>query len=378
MLDKRRLDRRIIRAIQDQQDEGVTTGKVYNVDPTTQTARVRVAGSTSATSMSIGSSEMTSQLYREVSSGNTPSVLHNGRTITDVSGSTYAGVSSRGTSVIESPGRSGGAPSPHDLGGSHHTGIVRDDQIPQAFLVDGSRPISNNVTLLSGVTIDGMDPSSHIANENAHHQKFIGITTDFGDTALADSGGFVGISSINHYLSVNASGNDIYLGVTASDNPGASASILATNSSGRTTVRDVYVTHDLDLTGATIRSTGDITFDPLGNDILPNRSYAINWGRINNKWAALWASELYVETLVAQDKIGTIGGHVLVGPTTILVSDLLPEHLSITVKHNNLVIGDTVYLEGNGQVEFMRVTSGPDGIGPYTYGVQRYINGGTT
>jgi len=48
---------------------------------------------------------------------------------------------------------------------------------------------------------------------------------------------------------------------------------------------------------------------------------------------------------------------------------------SIVVKHNNLANGDRVYLEANGLVEFMAITSAPSGSGPYTYTVTRDLDG---
>ena len=72
----------------------------------------------------------------------------------------------------------------------------------------------------------------------------------------------------------------------------------------------------------TINPTGDIIVDPLGNDMRPQTNYDINLGLINKKWLSLHAAELWVETLVAQNTIATIGGRILVGPTTTLTTDL--------------------------------------------------------
>lgn len=72
----------------------------------------------------------------------------------------------------------------------------------------------------------------------------------------------------------------------------------------------------------TMTPTGDVIFDPTGNDILPQSNYDLNLGAINKKYLTLHAAELWVETLVAQDTLATIGGRVLVGPTTQLTSDL--------------------------------------------------------
>lgn len=118
---------------------------------------------------------------------------------------------------------------------------------------------------------------------------------------------------------------------------------------------------------------GQVKF--LGKQIDPIVNYDQNLGAIDKKFLSLHAAELWVETLVAQDTIATIGGRILVGPTTALTSDLLAAATSIVVKHNQMVSGDRVYMEANGKVEFMAITSGPSGVGPYTYSVTRNLDG---
>jgi hypothetical protein len=89
---------------------------------------------------------------------------------------------------------------------------------------------------------------------------------------------------------------------------------------------------------------------------------------------------LYVETLVAQDVISTIGGRIMVAPTTTLIADLSSVATTMDVKHNNLVSGDYVYMAsapgGVAQVESMKVTSGATTItGGYRYTVTRNQDG---
>jgi hypothetical protein len=78
--------------------------------------------------------------------------------------------------------------------------------------------------------------------------------------------------------------------------------------------------------------------------------------------------------LVAQNTIATIGGRILVGPTTTLTSDIGTGDTTIYVKHNQMVSGDRVYMESNGKVEFMAITSAPGGVGPYSYTVTRDLD----
>jgi hypothetical protein len=128
-------------------------------------------------------------------------------------------------------------------------------------------------------------------------------------------------------------------------------------------------------TNLTLAPTGDLVLGPTGADVLPNLGYTQNLGALTNKYLTLHAAELWVETLVAQNTIATIGGRVLVGPTTTLTADLSVGATSISVKHNQIANGARIYLEANGALEWMAVTSGPSGTGPYTYTVTRNLDG---
>lgn len=113
-----------------------------------------------------------------------------------------------------------------------------------------------------------------------------------------------------------------------------------------------------------------------GADILPGANYFENLGAIDKKFLTLYAAELWVETLVAQDTIATIGGRILVGPTTSLIAALSTGATTVDVKHNQMASGDCVYMEAAGKVEFMSIDSGPSTItGGYRYTVTRNLDG---
>lgn len=134
------------------------------------------------------------------------------------------------------------------------------------------------------------------------------------------------------------------------------------------------------VTDLTILPGADVILAPVGNDVLPGTGYTVNLGRLTRKYLTLHAAELWVETLVAQNTIATIGGRVLVGPTNILSVDYsaaaVGSVLPIEVKYNNLSVGDVIYFEADGQVEFMRVDFGPGGVdGAWQYTVTRDLDG---
>lgn len=128
-------------------------------------------------------------------------------------------------------------------------------------------------------------------------------------------------------------------------------------------------------TNLTLNPTGDLVLSPTGLDVLPNSGYAVNLGALTNKYLTLHAAELWVETLVAQNTIATIGGRVLVAPTNTLTADIGTGATAISVKYNNLTNGDRVYMEANGAVEWMAIASSASGSGPYTYSVTRNLDG---
>jgi hypothetical protein len=208
--------------------------------------------------------------------------------------------------------------------------------------------------------------------------------------------------------------------ITTSANPGAAASILASNASGNLTLQNVYVPDggfvgvssgvgwtfdntgseleataslridgDLDFVGAqsitttagnlTLAPAGDLVLNPTGDDVLPDSGYDINLGSITKKYLTLHAAELWVQTLVAQDVLATIGGRIITAPTTMLATDLGSGagDTTITVEHNNLANGDTVVLEADGNVEWMLVGSAAsdNGDGTYDYTVTRDRDG---
>ncbi len=123
----------------------------------------------------------------------------------------------------------------------------------------------------------------------------------------------------------------------------------------------------------TFSDNGRVEF---GQDALPLLGYSGNLGALDRKWLTLHAAELWVETLVAQNTLATIGGRVLVGPTTPLIADVSAGATTIDVKYNNLASGDRVYLEANGKVEFLAITSGASAItGGFRYSVTRNLDG---
>jgi hypothetical protein len=117
------------------------------------------------------------------------------------------------------------------------------------------------------------------------------------------------------------------------------------------------------LGNSSITDASDIVLDPVGNDVLPANNFDVSLGSTDKKFLTVWASELWVETLVAQQTLATIGGRVLVSPTNILARDAAPGDTTIYVKYNSFKLqgggeaGSKIVMESNGKYEIMHVTT---------------------
>lgn len=109
-------------------------------------------------------------------------------------------------------------------------------------------------------------------------------------------------------------------------------------------------------TNGTIAPAGDLVLDPGGDDVLPALNYDITLGGPSSKFKSAHIAELVVDTLVASTVRSTIGGRIMVAPTTELLVDLATSDTTIAVRHNILAVGDILHFEARGNVEFMAVT----------------------
>lgn len=274
--------------------------------------------------------------------------------------------------------------------GSRHTHrmLPTHAALPDIGPADHHSPVTVGNT---GLSIAGQQVSLRLATVS-------GLEVSSG-LRLADSIAGNGLSIANKVLSVGVSGLGLSVGadavtLTSSSNPGAAASILASDASGYLQLTRIGLNraplYPLHVAGATqqvrvdyndsnylsltvgsdgaatlatvgasgnlnLNPGGDVVFDPTGNDLLPATGYDLNLGSLQRKYLTLHAAELWVETLVAQNTIATIGGRILVGPTTKLTRDVSDSTTLIDVEHNSLAYGDVVYLEANGKVEFLRI-----------------------
>lgn len=114
----------------------------------------------------------------------------------------------------------------------------------------------------------------------------------------------------------------------------------------------------------------------IAGDLYARAGNAWNMGADGTPWGAIYASELHVGNLIAENKIATTGGRILVSPSTKVILAMTTGATTIDVAANTLTSGDRIYLESTGKLEWMAVTSGSTAVtGGYRYSVTRNLNG---
>ncbi len=135
---------------------------------------------------------------------------------------------------------------------------------------------------------------------------------------------------------------------------------------------------DISVTGTgVVNFSGNNAFR-FDQSLEPEVTMTKNLGSQSKKWLSIHAGELIVENLVAQDVMATIGGRIIVAPTTKLMLAITSGESFITTEHDIFEINDIAYLQsapsGVAQVEAMRIISTSGGSGPYAYGVTRNVD----
>jgi len=242
------------------------------------------------------------------------------------------------------------------------TGLQIDDTIAGNGLTISSKVLAINLGSPSGLEIatDALQVADTIAGDGLTITgKVLAVGVGAGLSVAADSVYLTTPGTLTVTSANTAAGSHTHA-ITASANPGAATALLKSDSSGYLQLvrlgLQVAPLYPLHVAGATeqfrleyntanytsfvadstgtltitptnnlnLYAAGNVVFDPTGNDILPATSYDLNIGQLFKKYLTLHAAELWVETLVAQDTIATIGGRILVGPTTTLTRDLKP------------------------------------------------------
>ena len=238
----------------------------------------------------------------------------------------------------------------------------------------------NTITFADGTAINAVVSATDTVTINN-----TGVTSNVAGTAIGVSGATGAVTISNTGVISNVAGTGISVSSATGNVTVANTGVVSV--SGTSNEVDVSaatgsvaiglpnaVTVATSLTTPRIISSGDITLEPAGEDVLPLGNADIDMGDYNRMFRTLYASELYVETLVAQDVLATIGGRIMVAPTTKLIADLSSGATTIDVEHNNIT-GKYVIMKtapgGIAQTETFKISSSsPSSItGGYRYNI---------
>ncbi len=168
---------------------------------------------------------------------------------------------------------------------SDYITINGDLDVTDTFDVTGAATFGNNATITGVLSVAANTDSTHIIGRSR---------IDYA--AAADSATFA------HY-----------------DYSTSASAALAQFSSGATQLQAAASQYiDLAIDGSAIWTVNEERLNPQS-------SMVIDVGDYNRMVRTLFAAELYVQTLVAQEVISTIGGQILVAPTTKLMADVTGE-----------------------------------------------------
>lgn len=204
----------------------------------------------------------------------------------------------------------------------------------EALQVDGNVDINGDVDIAGNLTVDFAE--SGTGDTDVSNNFNAGKNVVLNDDTIALNGGVV---NDTHTTTVHGV-TTIYNDTKIQHQPGAGESQLEVaydaNNAVKITVNDSGTTD--------IVADGNIILNPsIG--VLPEGNMEKDLGSYNRKWRTLYAAEMYVENLVAQDVMATIGGRIMVAPTTQLTESLSNTGTTLKVKHNIFEPDDFVYLK---------------------------------
>lgn len=93
--------------------------------------------------------------------------------------------------------------------------------------------------------------------------------------------------------------------------------------------------------------------------VTPDLDFTTDLGEYPTQYANMWVRNLWATSLVEQDVISTIGGAVLVTPTTTLEAAVSAGDTTFQVAHNEMAVNDIAYINDALATEFVQVTSAP-------------------
>ena len=214
----------------------------------------------------------------------------------------------------------------------------------------GNTTIDNSLDV--GLNVDLNDSASNLSgNTNTVNTTTIrGATTLYNELTIEK-----GLSTGEKHITIRTGASN-------------AAFTIDVNQNGLPTLSADNGTEAIDIQATALRPGADLSYD---------------LGQPDKRWRSIHAGELIVETLVAQDVMATIGGRIIVAPTTKLIASISSSYTSLDVEHDIFEAGDIGYMQkgtnAGAQFEAIKIISAvgalPTGAG-YRYIIQRDIDGG--
>ncbi|RME27993.1 MAG: hypothetical protein D6800_04400 [Candidatus Zixiibacteriota bacterium] len=222
--------------------------------------------------------------------------------------------------------------------------LAKDGDVRATFRSDGLAVSSLETTLVKGreLTLDLAGMKTLLTTGER-----LGISRGISVPDLATSR-IVPSGELSVEGSLKAAG--IRIGDTPSEAP------LSIRSSGGKSISltdGVHTAHLKYSAGALTTVSDLILLD--ADEIRPSDTLRTSLGSPFYRFLSVWAAELQVQTLVAQDTLATIGGRVIVSPTSKLTHAISETDTVIEVEHAQFFPGDVLWLEGGGSFEMVRV-----------------------
>tara|TARA_R100000742_G_scaffold4279_1_gene1657 strand:- start:9238 stop:14379 length:5142 start_codon:yes stop_codon:yes gene_type:complete len=230
-----------------------------------------------------------------------------------------------------------------------------------------------NVTIKGGLTVDGTTTTINSTTLSVDDKNIELGTVDSPSNTTADGGGITLKGATDKTINwINSTGSWTSNQPFEVSNQSSQLKLSYDNSNASTL--------GVDSGGILTIGASDIRFNASGQNVDPSATVHTDLGAYNRMWRSLYAAELYVENLVAQDVMATMGGRIIVAPTTKLIANVTNNATTIDVEHNNIT-GAYIKLQtapaGVAQIEIMKVNTGsPTTItGGFRYTVTRNADG---
>jgi len=200
----------------------------------------------------------------------------------------------------------------------------------------------------------GLNSGDHLLLESTNHgtKGTVQLNPNGGSASIGTTATPIGGLHIQNQVSnvslhmANSSDTDMYGQVHTTS---AGAMILRAHSDTAPPIIE-FQTQQSSSTAA-----GDIVFSNTAGDVRPNDDTpTVNLGTSTKKWKDLHAETLRVQTLVNEEVIATIGGRIMVSPSTSLADDLANNATTAKLRHS-MTANTYAVLKKAGTVEYIKI-----------------------